>query len=196
MKLLLHSPPPNRSERIKQLEALVASWRDDLWPQIFVRLAEAYYAEGLKEKAYQEFLWFKAFEPDDYRNQTDFYKSRLARYVSLDEFKEKFIIDNDSNKIDEYKVEPIYYAARAGRVDIYNWLRNNGASKPLPAYVYNQAISSRRPEMVRQVLETLSDIFDTKINHRNQIREINEMLEGSLGDREDLEEIRRMLEAD
>lgn len=154
MKLLLLDPPHRLEARAKALEHLIAGGTDDLWPRVFLHLEETYYQLGEKRKAHHWFVWFHNREPDDLANQTDRYKERLARYVSLDEFRQRFLIGGDVNKKDEFLAPPIYYAVRAGRVDLYDWLLAHGVKKPLPSYMINQSIDSQNPAMLRRLLNT------------------------------------------
>lgn len=196
MKLLLLRPSSKRTERIKQLEALAAGGREDMWPQVFAVLEDQYYFSGQKKKSYQEFLWFKAFEPEYYRNQKDHYKRRLARHITLDEFRNDYLIGNDPNRPDEYGREPIYYAVTSGRVDFYDWLLINGVSSPPPGYWLTQAIYSRNPQMLRRILETPPQKIGGTggSDFRSEKRSIDNLLKISLEDKESLEEMRRMLD--
>lgn len=150
MKLFLLTPSANREQRIKVLEELINERKDDVWPEIFIELEELYYSVGLKQKSYQQFLEFKTLDPFDFRNQTDVYKARLIKHITVDEFVKEYILGNDPNKEDEYRHAPIFYAIKSGRVDIFEWLSNKNVK--LPNNSMHLAIDSGNPEMVRKVL--------------------------------------------
>lgn len=181
MKLTLLQPPQAPWEQVKVLERLVNSSRDTMWPSVFKLLENAYFVAGDREKAYHQFVWYRSYEPEDSRNQTDTYKSRRARYVSLSEFKQEYLIAGDPNKKDSFGQLPIYYAVREGRDDLYDWLLKNGVSTPLPLYMLVQAVSSRNPEMLRRILDTdpaitrinKISVFDQRIRVIDLIKEVS-----------------------
>ena len=66
----------------------------------------------------------------------------------------RYLIDADVNKKDEYRAPPIYYCARSGRVDLYDWLLANVVKKPRPSYMATQSIDSQNPAMLQRLLDT------------------------------------------
>lgn len=200
MKLTLLQPPQAPREQVRVLEGLVNSNREAMWPSVFKLLENAYFVAGDREKAYQQLVWYRVYEPEDFRNQTSIYKSRRARYVSLSEFKQEYLIAGDPNKEDSFNTLPIYYAVQAGRVDLYDWLLKNGVATPLPGYVLIQAVFSKSPEMLRRILDT--DPAITRINEndifsaRNRVNDI--IKEASTNNRWEnmarLEEMKKILQ--
>lgn len=195
MKLALLEPRADRSQRIRQLEDLESGGRDDLWPQVFLRLEDAYYAAGEKDKALQEFQWFKQWEPDARENQAEMYRERRVRYLSLGEFRKDYVSAGDV-RVSTIADDPIYYATQAGRVDLFDWLLANGAKRPLEYMVVVQSVQSKRPEMVRRMLELVGEIPGMEdMDLQREIDAVDEMLKHSDGDHANLEEIRNMLVA-
>jgi tetratricopeptide (TPR) repeat protein len=195
MKLALLDPHADRSQQIRQLDALANGGRDDLWPQVFLRLEDAYYAAGEKDKALHEFQWFKQWEPDARENQAEMYRKRRVRYLSLGEFRKDYV-SGGNVRVSSIADDPIYYATQAGRVDLFDWLLANGAKRPLDYMVVVQSVQSKRPEMVRRMLELVGEIPGMEdMDLQREIDAVDEMLKVDDGDHANLEEIRNMLVA-
>ncbi len=178
MKRLLLQPPKERNKQIKLMERLIEGGTDGLWPAVFKHLEDTYHAIGEQEKAYRQFLWYRGYEPEDRSNQTDIYKMRRTRYVSLDEFRQEYLISGDPNQKDEFKHLPVFYAVRAGRIDLYDWLLQNGAMPPSYSLL-TWAIVSKNPEMVRRILAPDSERagFTPKWDISPQLKKIEEYRE-------------------
>ncbi|MFZ6753266.1 hypothetical protein ACO0KY_07805 [Undibacterium sp. Dicai25W] len=184
MKQLLLVPPQNNQERIKALEKLISKGKNQMWPGVFKALEAYYNAAGDKEHAYQMLKSYREFEPEDPVNQTDQYETRLTKYLSVKEFIQRHVAAGDPDQSDQYRHPPIYYAVRAGRVDIFDWLLEHGIKTPLPSYVLMQATLSRSPEMLRRVLGTDPAITGIKStwNFAPQIFQLDEFIKNGLPD--------------
>lgn len=197
MKINLLRPPKDRAKRIAMLENLIKDDKDSLWPVVFHILKKEYFTNGNRDKAYSLLRWYKDFEPEDRFNQTDLYKMSLAKFVSLQEFQQDFLIAGDPNRKDKYGKLPIYYAVIAGRVDLYDWLLGNGVATPLPSHLTVQAVLSSNPQMVHRLLKTAPSI--TGINSTKSFfvesKLINDFRKSPSSNQGDLDEIESSIKA-
>lgn len=194
MKLLLVRPPTERDSHLRKLEALVSGGRADLWPEVFERLETTYLAAGQRDQAKKEFDWFAEHEPADWRNRDSFAKGRSARYVSLDEFFRLYVGSRGPLSPDEHQRDALSYAVFSGRVDLVDWLVDGYVSQLDVSRMIFQAIQSRRPEMVRRVLEARAVAqgpATPKVDF--ELRQVDLLITGRKADLADIEQIRRLL---
>lgn len=166
MKALVFDPPHDKAVLAQQLEGLVKDGRDDLWPDLFLRLEDAYYQAGQMDRAYYWHKYAAAREPDDAENAPYLLKRHLARYVDLETFKRDFVTGSDVNAQDEYHTIPLDYALAAGRIDALEWLLKNGVKRPYGVPLLIGAVSSGRLEMVKYVVTlpmSVSGIADQQV---------------------------------